>query len=263
MADPNDHKSSESNETKNDQITVEVDGEAKVMKADDVKNLIAQQAKTTQRSQQLAAVLNLADRYKVTPEQLVENFEGMAGVFSDLMDKGLVDGSGNILEPKVKEQKPEIVPKVTEQEPSRADQVTLKALLDPIQEQMKKLTDDNTLLMRLRLSDNIQAKFSNLGEEDVVQVFSLAERDRSKSMMQHAEDISKHKETERTRLEEEFAKKHGIDLEKVKEQKLFEQDPAGGAAALFDGKKISFKKDKGAVTPRQATEKFLEKMRLT
>jgi hypothetical protein len=255
------HESQEG--TKNGQITID----DRTFKAEDVQNLLDQQASATEKTQQVAPILSLAERYNLEPQQLAENFEGMAGVFNDLIDKGLIDEQGNVLKPAVKQTKePEqkvLETKKTEQGPvTKGDEVAMKALVSPIMDKLQKLEEDNTMLMKLRLQDQIQTKFDNIEEGDVATVFALAERDRTKSIMQHAEDISKQKVAEREKLEAEFAKKHNIDLEEAKQRMLFEQDPSGGAAALVAKKKISFKKGKDAVTPRQATADFFKRVGL-
>jgi len=265
-----------SGDGKEDQkVVMEIDGEEKTFTADDITNLLAQGAASTQKSQQVAGILQAAERYGVSVEQYLQNAEGTFGVMSKLMDEGIIDEKGTIIQ-KAPGDKPgddksfgDLFGKSGETPPAGAKQmeVTMKALLEPMTKQLDSLTEsnlklrsDNVNLMRLRLSDNMQSKYTNLNEEDVVRIFSVAERDKSESLMAHAEAWSKKKMDGEAELEAEFAKKYNIDIEKANENAAFEQDPSGGAAAISHEKKLSFKKgEKDSITPVQATKAFFNK----
>jgi len=259
MPEPDD----KSNETKS--IVVKVGEEDKTFTAEDVSNLLAQQASATQKSQEVAGITQAAERYGVSVDELLENAEGSFTLMNTLIDKGIIDEQGNIVEKKGKE--PEVDPKPKPQVPGTtptSEEKIMEAVLkaqNPLMQEVEKLRNDNVLLMKLRLQDKAQDAFDNLAEEDVARVFTIAENDRNKSFMQHAEAYSKAKAEKRAELEQEFAKEHGIDLEEVKAKKLFEQDPAGGAAAIFKGRKLSFKRgEKDTVSPLQATQEYFEKL---
>lgn len=251
-------------------VTLEIDGEQKSFSADDVKNLVAQQASATQKTQQVASILKVAERYGVGVDDYLHNAEGSLALMNDLIDKGIIDEHGTILEKKV-ELKAEAEPKKGERDqfdfksspPEGFEKklaIALKAATDPMMDKMSKLENDNILLMKLRLQDQAMRKFDNLDEGDVAKIFTLAERERNKSFIECAEDYSKGKQEHYAKLEAKWAEDHGINLEEVKERKLFEQDPTGGAAALFKEKKLSFKRGKDSVSPFQATKALFEKM---
>ena len=264
MPEPGDGKSTETNA-----ITLEIDGEEKSFSADDVKNLVAQQASATQKTQQVASILKVAERYGVGVDDYLHNAEGSLSLMNELIDKGIIDEHGTILEKKT-ELKPEPEPRKGEFDFNKSSQpegfekklaIALKAATDPMMDKMSKLENDNILLMKLRLQDQAMRKFDNLDEGDVAKIFTLAEKERNKSFIECAEDYSKGKQEHYAKLEAKWAEDHGINLEEVKERKLFEQDPAGGAAALFKEKKLSFKRGKDSVSPFQATKALFEKMR--
>ena len=264
MAEPGDGKSAETNA-----ITLEIDGEEKSFSADDVKNLVAQQASATQKTQQVASILKVAERYGVGVDDYLHNAEGSLALMNELIDKGIIDEHGTILEKKAEPSKEADPQKKTEFDFNKSAPaegfekklaVALKAATDPMMDKMSKLENDNILLMKLRLQDQAMSKFDNLDEGDVAKIFTLAEKERDKSFIECAEDYSKGKQEHYAKLEEKWAEDHGIDLEEVKSKKLFEQDPAGGAAALFKEKKLSFKRGKDSVSPFQATKALFEKL---
>lgn len=259
----------------NDKITVKVGEEEKTFTATDITNLINQSSEATQKAQQTAAIVQAAERYGVSVDQLLQNAEGSFGVMSKLMDAGIIDERGEIIEkragdpPKGDDPLKNLFNQPSGDPPvagTKQLEVAMKGLMEPLTKQIETLTEttsrlrsDNVNLMRLRLSDKIADRFDNLGDEDIVQVFHRAEQDNSKSLMQHAEALSKAKAENAGKLEQEFAKKYGIDIDKAKEHAAFEQDPSGAAAALVTDKKVSFKKGKDTVTPVEASKNFFSK----
>jgi len=248
-------------------ISVEVDGEAKEFSAEDVGNLLAQQASATQKTQVAAPIIKAAERYGVSVEDYLHNSEGSLALMNELVDKGVIDEHGTILK---KDPEPSPKPdlnlqkKEGETPPEGFEKklaIALKATTDPLMEKMSKLESDNILLMKLRLQDQALGKFDNLDEGDVAKIFTIAEKEPEKTFIQCAEDYSKGKQEHYGKLEEAWAKEHGVDLEEVKAKKLFEQDPEGGAAAIFTGKKISFKRGKDSVSPLDATRTLFDKIR--
>ena len=261
-----------SGDDKDDQkLTFEIDGEEKTFTPEDVQNLLSQQASATQKTQTVAEVLQAAERYGVSVDQYMQNAEGSFGVMTKLMDAGIIDDKGNILEkqgpapietPPGGSTPPGGLPTPPVAKGDKVFETAMKAMVDPLVDRLDRLSQDNVTLMRLRLGDNILAKFTNLTDEDVSAVFSVAERDQSKTLMQFAEERSNQKTNDTAATEEAFAKKYGVDLEKHKADLAFEQDPSGGAGVMFSKKKFAFQKKKGeegTVTPVEATKRFLNK----
>ncbi len=249
-------------------LTVEVNGEMKEFGAEDIGNLVAQQASATQKTQQVASLLKAVEKYGATPESFLENAEGSFAVMNSLIEQGVIDPQGNVIKTEPETNEPSVPPVVPGTPPatppvvSKQAEVTMKALLKEsmggLTEEVTRLREDNVLLMRLRLSDNAKAKFSNLEDDDIAKTFAVAERDKTKTFMEHAEGASKAKLEMYGKLEKDFAKKHGIDLEEVQRKKLIEQDPSSGISALFGEKKMSFKKGKDNVSPRTATQEYFK-----
>lgn len=249
--------------SKSDQtIVIEVDGEEKTFKSEDVQNLLSQQASATQKTQQVSAILKAAEKFDMKPEDFVSQAEGAFSVIAEMIDQGFVDEKGNILKKKADPKDIDFTPTPKDKNLGLpADKVAdiVKKALEPFVKKLDGLEQDQSQLTRLRIADSIKDSFKNLKDKDISQLFAIANSDRTKTLMQHAETLSKAKVTEQSLTREEIAKEFGIDVKKFDANKLLEQDAKGGASTMFKDKKFSFKKGKDSVTPRQAMHEFLDK----
>jgi hypothetical protein len=246
-------------------ITVDIDGKQVTKSAEDVQNLIAQQASATQKSQSVAAVLQTAEKYGLSPEDLVQQADGAFAVMSDLIDKGIIDNKGAIIEKKVDPASP-VIPAKDPVIPK--DQTGLGSRLDLIEKSLAMLPGrldtierDQTHMIRMDLQRSIQAKHSNLSDDDVSKLFSTAMNDKSKTIWQHAEGLSETKSAGVADLRKQHATEFGVNLDEFDANKLNEKDAEGGAGAVFKGKKFSFKKGEHSVSPRQATQEFFKNVK--
>jgi hypothetical protein len=251
-------------------ITVEIDGQQVTKSAEDVQNLIAQQASATQKTQSVAAVLQTAEKYGLSPEDLVQQADGAFAVMSDLIDKGIIDNKGAIIEKKAGDVDPPAGDPPPAQGTLPKDETGLVKRLDLIEKSLAMLPGrldtierDQTHMIRMDLQRSIQAKHSNLSDDDVTKLFSTAMGDKSKTIWQHAESLSETKNAGVADLRKQHAEEFGINLDEFDANKLNEKDAEGGAAAVFKGKKFSFKKGEESVSPRQATMEFFKNVAKT
>jgi len=257
------------NQNQNDapaSIVVDIDGEKVTKSAEDVTNLIAQQASATQKTQQVASVLQAAEKYGLSPEDLIQQADGAFAVMSDLIDRGIIDNQGKIIDKGTASAPDPLKPDPTI--PAiPADQTGLAKRLDVIEKSLALLPDrlnvierDQTHMIRLDLQRNLQAKHDNLSEDDVSNLFSTAIKDKSKTIWQHAEDLSETKKVLVADLRKTHAEEFGVNLDEFDANKLLEGDAGGGAGTLFKGKKFSFKKGDNIVNPRKATQELFNKI---
>lgn len=246
------------------QIVVEVDGEKKTFDTEGVKNLLAQQASATQKTQEVAAIKTAAEKYGLSPEEYVDRSEGAFATVVDLMQEGVLDNEGRRVEKEPKDDKPKVDPLKTvgPKVDSKELDVVTKAL-DQIEKRTRAVEEDNMNLMRKNLSIELQGKHPELNDDDVSRLFGIAMSDQKKNVWQHAEEFVGKKKEVGTKQEEAFAEKYGINLKEWNENKIKEQDAKGGGAAAILGKrKLSFRAksdDPDAVSPRRAAEEFLTK----
>ena len=105
----------------------------------------------------------------------------------------------------------------------------------------------------------LDVRGNNLNDEDVSRLLAIAGADRSKTLVQHAEEFSKKKIGDRASLRAEIAKEFGIDVTKFDANKLREQEAEGDIGALFKGKRFSFKKDKDSLSPKEAMVEYFKR----
>lgn len=245
-------------------LTVEIDGETKVIKADDVKNLLAQQASVTQKAQKIAAIEDAARKYGLDPEDYVSHAEGSFATLAQLMELGLVNDKGEPIATKKDDVTPTTPARTVTPTTKQPDESVAKALdsLSKMQKRLETLEEDQTRMMRISLGKEIRAKHPELSDDDVSRVFGTAMNDNSKSVWQHAEAAVKAKASQASEAEKRFAEKYGIDLEAWNANKVREQAAEGGASVVAAGREIKFGhrirgKDGGkAITPKQAMQEF-------
>lgn len=254
-----------SNDTK---ITIEIDGESKEFGAEDISNLIAQQAAATQMSQKLAPITKVLEKYDTDAGTFLEQAEGAFVVTRKVIEAGLIEEKTGELIQKVEPVKPDhtTLPGFPTQVDStqKTAEIIGKAL-KPLQDKMDMMEREQLHILRADTSREVKSKYPDFTEDDVSRLFATAANDHTKTLYEHADVLSKGNTSKHEEMEVAFAKKYGIDLE-VARNKLKEQDDGGGGSVtVFEGKKFSFKKgpgsmnDKDAVTPADAMQAHMKK----
>jgi len=249
-------------------IEIEIDGTKQTLTSEDVVNLKAQQASATQKSQQVASILQAAEKFGMTPEQLLTQAEGAFSVMTDLIDRKLINEKGEILSPAADPPpaRPDVpvVPLDTSTTASELKRImtTLKGL-EAIPDRLKQIENDQSFILRTGLSDKIKARHPELSDEDISRAFAAAMSDPAKKpVWDHAADLSTQKKTLQAQIRADHAKEFGINITEFDENKLMEQS-GEGASAHFKGKKFSFRKGKRAgensVSPMEAATEYLNR----
>jgi len=249
-------------------LTIEIDGKQETVTAEDVLNLRAQQASATQKTQTVAAIIQAAEKFGLSPEEYVAQADGAFGVMGNLIDGGVIDNTGNVIKPKA----PDVIgptlrtvapaaPGVSKTEERLAN---LEEVIKSIPGELQTLRQDQTYVIRQDLQRQIQAKHPELTDDDVSRVFGTAMNDPEKaSVWQHAENFSKAKTTSVAEQRKQFAEEFGINIEQHDENLLRQKSPEGAAAHVIKGKKLSFNvsnKDKDAITPLTAMKEHLSQV---
>lgn len=237
------------------------DGSKKEMGAEDVKNLIAQQASATQKTQQVAAIVEAAKKYGLDPEDYVGHAEGAFSSLTKLVEMGIIDEDGKIIEkkePQKKDDQTQTTVPVAKDKPNDPNKIASE-VLEKLNQRLERLEADQTNLMRANLNRALKAEHDNLNDKDVSEIIATAMKDPRKDVWQHAKDFSEGKVTRRKELRAEIAKEFGINVEEFDANKLKEQNSEGGASAILNGRKLSFRKGKDGVTPKQAMKEFFRK----
>lgn len=265
-SDTNSNTSKSDEGSKVEQITIDVDGESKSFSSSDIQNLVSQQSAATQKTQQVSAVLKACNKFDMNPEVFVGQAEGAFDVIANLIDAGVVDDQGNIIKKEVAAKKNEASFNNTSHSGnnvSSEDKMlsVINKVLEPLTKKFEALEKDQMHLTRLRVNDTINGKFDNLDERDMSEIFATAGADKTKTLMQHAESISKKKGDNLLEQKRALAKELGVNYDEFTANALREQGSDGGAAGLFKDKKISFKKGKDSLSPKAAMADFLKRFK--
>jgi len=252
-------------------ITIQTEDGEKKFSVEDVQNLHSQAAKVSQSSQKVANILKTVERYQTDPDTYLENAEAAFGVVNTLIEQGIVDDKGNLVEKKVPEVKPRgFAPPAGEPSgtPDKTLQIVMKALtpeLEKFGKRLDGLEDGQAGLYRERLTKDVKAKYSDFDDEDISKLFGKASVGRD-SLWDIAEVMAGEKKIKQGQLREAHAKEFGINLEEHDRNKLQEQDADGGVSAAFKGKKFMFRsrakrtKDKDAVSPKEAMLEHMSRL---
>lgn len=233
--------------------------------ADDVNNLLQQTSANTQKLEAAKPLLDLCQQYGITPDILAQQSSAAFGLVSTLIDQGLIDENGKVLAkpgpapggelPPTSGTTPPVVPPG-----QKGDALAMEALtqiterLKTVDQRLKAIDDAQSGMIRRDLEKTLKTMFPLLDDEDVGIVLnqSLATKG---NLAEIAKARSEAKAGKQKAFEQELAKKWGVDLEKVNQQTTF--DPQAGGAALFPGKKFSFLKKEGSLSPREASGAYL------
>jgi hypothetical protein len=232
------------------------------------------QKTATEASQVAKIVSEAAGKYEMDPGSYIDQAEGAFSIVGRLVQEGIIDQNG------------EIVKKTPSKGESEGDDL-LKGLLDgkkseggmardedKVSEIVSKaiggvkeellgeianLKKENSQLYRLQLEKDLQSEFTDLNQEEISQAIGKAAYDPKKRGVKfHAEEILKAKGNYRSSVEEEILKKYGIDKEEWERKNELKQQGSEGASALVKGKKLSFKKGEGTITPQEATRAYFD-----
>jgi hypothetical protein len=232
----------------------------------DVKNLLAQSGKATQALQRDAELNKLAAQIGTDVETLTEHLPHMVGAVAKGIESGVMTTDYQFVEPSS-----------TTDEGSDDDGETgvdneavktLSGKLDQLMSENKKLREridviDSHQLSEInkRMEKEIIATNPILEKDDVPKVLARAKGDKSKHYLDHAKDIAAEKEAKMEGVIKERYKKDGLDYDKIQDRnKLRQASSEGGAAAMVEGKTISWRKNAGenAITPGQAYAAAME-----
>ena len=241
--------------------------------AADVENLVSQVSGMTEKSQQFAQVKDFCDKYNLDTEGLLVNAEGAFGLVNDLMKSGVIDAEGNVLIKKEGELKPDDPmfqkggdkpPLVPGKDAGTVTADALKGISDKIDAQNTRMDDIievQTGMIREKFEDKLKAEFPTLDDEDVSRVFSVAMRDKTKTLWQHAETVANTRAGKTAELRKTHAEEFGVNLEEFDENKLNEANGEKGGIPSLKGKKFSFmKKGEGIVSPLEATQAYFRQI---
>jgi hypothetical protein len=245
-------------------VEIEIGGEKRKLTAEDVKAMATKVAELEEARKKLEPFVQTLGRYGIDTEEYLRNSEASFVVMNQLIEKGVIDEQGNLVEKKGGQQAAP-VPQVPNVDGSgklpREMQVVLNAL-GKVTERLDTLEESQSVIYRRNLEADVQSKFSNLESEDVTKLLAKAKADRGKSLWEHAKVMSEEKEGRKAQEKTTLAKevlgvliKAGIvpegklDLEKLDLSALAKKDSKNDPPS-YEGKKFLFSNRKKVLKDR-------------
>ena len=240
------------------QIKVRLGDEEKVFSADDVKTLLEKSSRTEKELSQMANFKKTLARYdNIGPDDYLRNSEAAFAVMNTLIEKGVIDEEGNIIEKKASsgdgEAKKTFLQNSGVTEVDKKLGTVLKAI-QGITDEVNRLKEGQTNIYRRNISADVKRIHPNLNDNDISELLAISQADKSKSFFDHAKEMSENKLIREKQQETGVAKKvvellakaglvkdtSKLDLENLDLDKLASMNKEE-LAPVHEGKKFMFK----------------------
>lgn len=261
------------------EITIQIDGEEKILKTEDVQNLFGEHSDLKGKIEKVSNFGKTLEKYGTDQDTYLSNAEAAFGVISELTEKGLIDGQGNVIEKKTNDDSSlkkdddlnfdfNFTDKGSGDKVAQLVAKVVETKLGGLVKQVEDLSSGQAGLYRAQLKSAIQAKHSSFSDNDVSKLFGIASTNPTKDLWTHAEEMAKGKEKDSEDERSKYAKEFGVDLKEFDANKLNEQDGSGGSISVPEGKKLIFSPrakrlgTKDSVSPREAMILHIKKVQL-
>lgn len=236
------------------QIQITIGDETKIMSAEEVTLAVSKAGELEATNAQFAGFKKVLIQYGINPEEYLRNSEASFALMNQLIEQGVIDEEGKVIEKKIKDALPgvPVIPVIPDEEKvAKSTQVVLDALTK-VGERMTKLEDGQSNIHRRNISRDVKAVYSNLSDDDVSKALAKAQGDRSVDFWDHVKVVSE----EKTAKEGQVALTHAkdtikllvkvgaleegkVDLEKLDLAALEKFDPKD-TPPVHEGKKFMF-----------------------
>jgi len=255
-------------------VEIEVNGEKKFFKPDDITNLLGRSVEMEKKLESAAAALKAAEKYEVSVPEMLQSMEGSFAAMSNLVEAGVIDKQGNLIQKEEKEPDPSLREDPNKDPSKQSLDVTgVSRQLETVNKAMQSIVGrldnverDQGRLFKGKVQERILQDHPHLDNDDVAKVFAFARQDRTKDIWEIADAVANEKTKKIENFERQTAKKLGVDYDAWKANKLKEQDPDHGSAVfLTKGKRLSFsnrrkpgEKSDDVVDPKDAMMSFIK-----
>lgn len=234
------------------QIQITIGNETKMLSAEEVTTAVRKAGELDVTNEQFAGFKKLLIQYGINPEEYLQNSEASFALMNQLIEQGVIDDQGRVIEKKIKDVLP-VIPVVPgdDRKVTKSQQIILDALTK-VGERMDKLEDGQSNIYRRNISRDVKAVYPNLTDDDISKSLAKAQVDRSVDFWDHVKAVSKEKTVKEGQVALDYAKntiallvKVGaleegkVDLEKLDLAALENYNPAD-EPPVYEGKKFMF-----------------------
>lgn len=234
------------------QIQITVGDETKVLSAEEVALAVSKAGELDVTNEQFAGFKKVLTQYGINPEEYLRNSEASFALMNQLIEQGVIDEQGNVVEKKIGDRKPVVPPIVPDEGKVTKSQQVVLDTLTKIGERMVKLEDGQSNIHRRNINQDAKAVYPNLTDDDISKSLAKAQADRSVNFWDHVKVVSEEKTTKEGQVALTHAKdtiklliKVGaleegkVDLEKLDLAALESYDPKT-EPPVYEGKKFMF-----------------------
>jgi len=257
-----------------DSIQIKVGEEMVTLTPEQVAQTMEKVGNLEKTVESLSGFQKVLTQYGIGPEEYVKNSEAAFAIANSLIDQGIIDEQGNVVQKKVSDKKPDDDNKgfkfLGDERQTKQFGIIAKAL-ETLTSRVEELDQGQSNIYRRNIKRDVQAIHSNLEDEDISKLLAQAQHDKSKGFWDHAKIMSEEKAAKATQMEKRFVKstiqtlvkagvidKSKIDMEKLDSfdlNALKEQSDDGGAP-VYEGKKFMFSSRKRRLKGREDLDKF-------
>lgn len=245
-----------------DSIQLKVGDEVKTFTPQELVTHLEKAGNLQKAMEGLSGYQKVLTQYGVNSDEYIQNSEAAFQIMNTLIERGIIDQQGNVIE---KKQTGDDDPTKRKQtgfqfaDDGRKDKQleTIGKALQTITSKIEQLEEGQSSIYRRNIKRDVVAQHPNLNsDDDISRLLAIAQRDKSKSFWDHAAEMSKNKSAETQKTERGYVKstvealvKAGIipedkidmtKLDALDLNSLKEQNPLGGAPT-YEGKKFLFK----------------------
>lgn len=244
-----------------DSIQLKVGDEVKTFTPQELATHLEKAGNLQKAMEGLSGYQKVLTQYGVNSDEYIQNSEAAFAIMNTLIERGIIDQQGNVIEkkPTGDDDKSKQTPafKFADDPRQNRQLETIGKALQTITSKIEQLEEGQSSIYRRNIKRDVIAQHPNLNsDDDISRLLAIAQRDKSKSFWDHAEEMSKNKEATTKQTERGYVKstvealvKAGIipedriDMSKLDQfdlNSLKEQNPLGGAPT-YEGKKFLFK----------------------
>jgi len=247
------------NKSAGDSIQIKVGGEVKTFSPQELATRLEKAGNLERTVEQLSGFQKILTQYGIGADEYLKNSEAAFAIANTLIEKGVIDEQGNIVEKRTQDPRSSDDGKPTfrfSDDASKDKQLeTIGKALQAIVNKVEKLEEGQSNIYRRNIKRDVQAMHPELDDADISKLLALSQRDKSRGFWDHAANLANEKSTRTKQTEKSFVKsvvetlgkigalKEGaIDMSKLDEldlNSLKESDPSGGSPT-YEGKKFIF-----------------------
>lgn len=177
----------------NQKIEVEINGEKKTLTVEEVKVLAGKVGELERAKEGYAPFAKVLLQYGVDVNDYLRNSEASFAVVNQLIEKGIIDDQGNVLEKKAEEDNKGNIIKQDDSQRNTSGGKATKTILDALTKiagRIESLEEGQSGIYRRNIEADVKSKYPDLESGDITQILARAKADRGRDFWDHAKTVA-------------------------------------------------------------------------